>query len=180
MILWIVLGSIGGLIVLLLLIAAVMKKGYAVERSIIVDKPLDVTYHHMSSLEFQDSWSKWANIDPDMKKQYIGTDRTVGFTSKWSSPHKSVGEGEQEITKLIPNERMETEIRFFKPFKATCPGYFNVKAVNENQTKVEWGFSGNMPYPMNIMLGLMKMEATLGKDFEEGLQNMKKKIEAQG
>lgn len=178
MILWIVLGSIGGLIVLLLLIAAVMKKGYGLERSIVVDKPLEETFHFISSIETQDSWSKWANLDPDIKKQYIGTDRTVGFTSKWDSEHKNVGSGEQEIKKLIPNERMETEMRFLKPMRSVAYGYFNTEAVGENQTKVAWGFKGDFPYPFNLMMLFMDMEKMLGKDFEEGLENMKKKLEA--
>lgn len=177
MILWIVLSTIGGIIVLVLLIAAITKKSYGVERSIVVNKPLEETFHAMSSLEFQDSWSKWANLDPNMKKQYIGTDRTVGFISRWESPQKNVGEGEQEITKIIPNQRMETEIRFMKPMKAVCPGYFDTVAVGENQTKVTWGFNGKMPYPFNLFLLIMNMEVQLGKDFEEGLETMKQKLE---
>jgi len=177
MILWIVLSIIGGLIVLVLLLAAIVKKGYGVERSIVVDKSLEETFYFISSIETQDSWSKWANIDPDIKKQYVGTDRTVGFTSKWESEHKNVGAGEQEIKKLIPNQRMETEMRFLKPMRSVAYGYFNTVAVNENQTKVSWGFTGNFPYPFNVMMLVMDMEKMLGKDFEEGLENMKKKIE---
>jgi hypothetical protein len=176
-ILWIVLSAIGGLIVLVLLLAAVMKKGYSLERTIVVNKGLEDTYHFVSSIETQDSWSKWANLDPDMKKQYIGTDRTVGFISKWDSPHKNVGSGEQEIKKLIPNERVETEMRFLKPFRSVAQGYFTTNAIDENQTKVAWGFTGNMPYPFNFMLAIMNMEKMLGNDFEEGLANLKKKIE---
>lgn len=178
MILWIVLGAIGGLIVLVLLLAAVTRKDYTLERSIVVNKNLEDTYHFISSIETQDSWSKWANLDPEMKKQYIGTDRTVGFISKWDSNHKNVGSGEQEIKKLVPNERMETEMRFLKPFKSVANGYFTTVPVDENHTKVSWGFKARMPYPFNLMMVLMNMEKMLGNDFEEGLANMKKKIEA--
>ncbi len=178
MILWIVLGAIGGLIVLVLLLAAVTRKDYNLERSIVVNKNLEDTYHFISSIETQDSWSKWANLDPNMKKQYIGTDRTVGFISKWDSDHKNVGSGEQEIKKLVPNEKVETEMRFLKPFKSVAHGYFTTTAVNENQTKVAWGFKARMPYPFNLMMVMMNMERMLGNDFEEGLANMKKKIES--
>ena len=177
MILWIVLSAVGGIIVLVLLIAAVMKKGYAIERSIVVDKPLDETFHFVSSIETQNSWSKWATMDPNIKTTYLGTDRTVGFVSKWESDAKNVGHGEQEIKKIIPNERMETEMRFLKPMRSVAYGYFNTSAVGENQTKVAWGFTGNFPYPFNIMMLFMDMEGMLGKDFEEGLTNMKKMIE---
>ena len=178
MILWIVLGAIGGLIVLVLLLAAGTRKDYNLERSIVVNKNLEDTYHFISSIETQDSWSKWANLDPNMKKQYIGTDRTVGFISKWDSDHKNVGSGEQESKKLVPNEKVETEMRFLKPFKSVAHGYFTTTAVNENQTKVAWGFKARMPYPFNLMMVMMNMEKMLGNDFEEGLANMKKKIEA--
>jgi hypothetical protein len=57
-------------------------------------------------------------------------------------------------------------------------GYFTTTAVNENQTKVAWGFKARMPYPFNLMMVMMNMEKMLGNDFEEGLANMKKKIES--
>lgn len=179
LILWIVLGSLGGLIALILLLAAVMKKGYSLERSITVDKPLAETFDFISSIQNQYKWSKWANLDPNMKKSYTGTDKTVGFISKWESPHKNVGAGEQEIKKIIPNQRMEMEMRFLKPMRSTSQGYFTTTAVGENQTKVAWGFTGKMPYPFNFILAIMNMEKMLGNDFEEGLANMKKMLEAQ-
>jgi hypothetical protein len=73
---------------------------------------------------------------------------------------------------------VETEMRFLKPFKSVAHGYFTTTAVNENQTKVAWGFKARMPYPFNLMMVMMNMEKMLGNDFEEGLANMKKKIES--
>ncbi len=172
-----ILGSILGIISLLLIIAAFLKKKYNIERSVAIERNLSDTYEFISSLQNQDGFSKWANIDPDMKKEYLGIDRTIGFTSRWESNHKQVGTGEQEITKLISNERMETKMRFFKPFKGEADGYFITSKMTETETKVSWGFNSKMPYPFNIMLVLFKMEEKLGADFELGLQNMKNQME---
>jgi hypothetical protein len=38
---------------------------------------------------------------------------------------------------------------------------------------VNWGFNGKMPYPMNLMLAFMNMDEMLGKDLQDGLNNLK-------
>ncbi len=179
MIVWIILGAIGGLIALVLIIAALSKKDFAVERSITVNKPLPETYDFLTSLQKQNQWSKWALTDPNMKTTYIGTDKTVGFISKWESQHKQVGEGEQEITKLIPNQRIETELRFQKPMRSVANGHFTVAAEGDEHTRVAWGFTSRTPWPFNAFMLFFNMENAVGKDFEEGLGNMKRMIEAE-
>lgn len=179
MIVWIILGSLGGLIALILIIAAFSKKDFAVERTTVVNKPISETFDFLSSLETQDKWSKWTQLDPDMKKTYIGTDKTVGFISRWESQHKQVGEGEQEIKKLVPNQRIETELRFMKPMKSIANAYFTLAEAGENQTKVAWGFTSTTPWPFNVFMLFFNMENAIGKDFDEGLSNMKKLIEAE-
>ncbi len=51
------------------------------------------------------------------------------------------------------------------------------ESSSENATKVKWGFSGRMDYPMNLMLLFMNMEEMLGKDLDKGLQNLKAVLE---
>ncbi len=38
--------------------------------------------------------------DPLMKKQFKGTDGTVGFLYAWDSQNNEVGKGEQEIERI--------------------------------------------------------------------------------
>ncbi|HLP53491.1 MAG TPA: SRPBCC family protein [Fluviicola sp.] len=177
MILWIVLGAIVGLIALVLIAALFVKRDYSVERTIVVGKSNDETFNFLKLLRNQDRFSKWANIDPNMKKEYVGTDGTTGFISKWESDHKQVGHGEQEIKRIVEGERIESELRFLKPFAAVANGYMTTTPVSENETRVAWGFNSRMNYPMNILLVAMSMEKVLAKDFDEGLSNMKKIIE---
>jgi hypothetical protein len=164
-------------IALFLVIALFIKKDYQVERETIIEKPKDEVFAYLKSLKNQNEWSVWSQMDPNMKNEYIGIDGTVGFISKWKGNNK-VGEGEQEIKKITAGERIDNELRFMKPWKSSSEAYFITEAISESSTKVKWGLKGNMPYPMNAMSIIMNMDKMLGKDFQQGLENLKKKLES--
>jgi uncharacterized protein YndB with AHSA1/START domain len=172
-ILKIVLLSIGGIIALLLIIALFMKKDFAIEREVTINKTKPEVFAYLLALKNQDKFSVWAMKDPNMKKTYTGADSTVGFVSAWDSENGDVGKGEQEIKKITPGERIDYELRFIKPFESTNNAYMATEAVTENQTKVKWGFHGKMVYPTNIMPLFCDMDKMLGKDLETGLTNLK-------
>jgi RimJ/RimL family protein N-acetyltransferase len=161
-----------GLIALVLIAALIMPKDYAVEREITVDRPIAEVYDYLESLRNQNNWSVWAKRDPNIKMEFKGTDRTVGFTYYWQG-NDEVGKGEQEITKITKGERIDTQLRFLEPFESTSDAYLITESAGENATKVKWGFNGNMPYPMNVMLPFLGIEKSVGKDFSDGLTNLK-------
>jgi uncharacterized membrane protein len=166
------------LIVAIVLIAAFfMPKNYAVEREITINKPVDSVFNYVKSLKNQNEFSVWANIDPKMKSTYKGTDGTVGSISAWESEVENVGVGEQEITKITEGKRIDFALRFKKPMEDNAIGFMSTESAAGNQTKVKWGISGVMPYPMNIMLPMMKMDQMIGNDLQKGLENLKAKME---
>lgn len=150
---------------------------YRVQREVIINKPKAEVFSYLKMLKNQNDWGPWAKKDPAMKQEFRGTDGTIGFTSHWSSDHDEVGEGEQEIKKITEGERIDTELRFIRPFESKSDAYMITESVTENQTKVKWGFSGSMPKPMNLMLLMMDMDKEVGKDFEEGLATLKSTLE---
>jgi len=165
-----------GIIAIFILAASLMPKDYAVEREIIIDKPKAQVFAYLKPLKNQDNWSVWMAKDPNVKKTFKGTDETVGFTSRWDG-NEEVGSGEQEIKKIIEGERIDTELRFIKPFESINDAYMITEAVGPEQTRVKWGFTGVMPIPMNVFLPFMGMEDSVGKDFSDGLKNLKKILE---
>jgi hypothetical protein len=165
------------LIVLALIAALFMKTEYAVERQITINKPKTEVFEYVKLLKNQDNFSVWAMRDPKMKKEFKGEDGTVGCISAWDSDNKEIGKGEQEIKKIAEGERIDSELRFIKPFEATDNAYFTFTAVDSIQTNVKWGFNGKMKYPMNLMLVCMNMDEMLGKDLETGLVNLKAVME---
>ncbi|NJM94746.1 MAG: SRPBCC family protein [Cytophagales bacterium] len=162
-----------------LLAALVLKKEYAVERKVVISKPKAEVFDYLKYLKNQDNYSKWATMDPDMKKEYRGTDGEPGFVSGWESQNPDVGKGEQEIKEVVEGERVNFELRFYEPFEATDNAYMTTTSTSESETEVAWGFDGKMPYPMNLMLLFMDMEGMIGADLETGLGRLKTILESQ-
>ncbi len=154
-----------------------VKKEYTVSREVIVNKPKPLVFDYIRLLKNQNEYSVWATMDPDMKKEFRGTDGTSGFVSAWDSENKNVGKGEQEILKVVDGERVDYEIRFIKPFKSISLASMSTVLVSDSQTRIEWKFNGKMKYPMNLMLLFMNMNKMVGNDLEKGLQNLKKILE---
>lgn len=165
-----------GLAVLILLLMLLAPKSYHVSRSIVIDRPKWELYAVLRSLIKQEEWSPWVQKDPNMERNYEGVDGQVGFVSHWKG-NKQVGEGEQEITNLIENQRVETQLRFIKPFKSVSEAYLDLLENQEGKTKVTWGFSGKHVMPMNIIMLFMDMDKVMGRDFNEGLTNLKELME---
>jgi uncharacterized protein YndB with AHSA1/START domain len=158
-----------------LLAALVMKKEYTIEREITINKPKADVFNYVKLLKNQEHYNKWTMMDPNAKREYKGTDGTVGFVLSWDSQNKNVGQGEQEITKLAEGERIDIDLRFVRPFKSEAKTHMVTEQISETQTKVKWVFEGKSPYPMNIMIPAM--DNMLGKDLATSLDNLKAVME---
>jgi len=159
--------------------ALFVNSNYHVERQTIINKDKDSVFNFLKYLENQSKFSKWANVDPMMKKGAHGIDGTVGFYTTWESDNPNVGKGEQEIIAIKDGERIDYELRFLAPFKATEPAYIITQSTPDNKTIVTWGFNGHMNYPMNLMLVIYDFEKTIGDDLQQGLNNLKLLLEKQ-
>lgn len=165
------------IIVLIVLLALIAPKTYNVSRSITVNKPVSEVFNYLKFIKNQDEWSPWKKKDPNMKQEHIGTDGQVGFVAKWEG-NKEVGTGEQEITGITENKSVNSQLRFYKPWKSQSDAYLTVKELDANSTKVVWGFSGVNKPPSNIFFLFFNMDKTVGKDFEEGLADLKRILES--
>lgn len=169
--------ALAALIVLFLIIGIFLRKDYSVTREIVINKPKTLVFEYLRILKNQKNFSVWSSADPAMKTSYRGTDGQEGFVSAWDSENKNVGKGEQEIIKIVNGERIDYELRFLKPFKSVSWAFITTNSVDENHTRVRWGFTGKMKYPANLTLLFMNMEKMVGNDLEKGLQNLKPLLE---
>jgi hypothetical protein len=169
--------SILGIIALLLVIALFLKKEFKISREITIQKPKQVVFDYIKLLTNQNNFSVWALTDPVMKKEFKGIDGTVGFVSAWDSQVKNVGKGEQEIIGMAEGERIDYELRFFKPMKATNYASMITTTEPDKSTRVIWVFEGKMKYPSNLSMLFMNLDAMLGKDLAQGLSNLKQLLE---
>ena len=163
-----------GIIALLLIIALFIKREHYVKREIVINAPRQKVFDYVKLLSNQDKFNKHAMTGPDRKREYKGTDGTVGFIYAWSG-NKKAGEGEKEIKNIIEGKRIETEIRFVKPMAATACIIMETESLSDNQTKVSWSNGGTLKYPLNIMIPMM--EKMLPKEMDGSLSNLKNILE---
>jgi ABC-type antimicrobial peptide transport system permease subunit len=172
-----ILGIIAGIIAVVLILALIAPKGYSLQRSISINKPVKQVFEYVKSLRNQENYSKWVMTDPNKRMIYTGTDGTVGYTNEWDSDMKQAGKGKQTISKIIEEERIETRVVFIKPFAGVADIYMTTSPVTEHSTTLTWAFASKMPFPMNAMLLFINMEKMLGADMEISLKNLKRILE---
>lgn len=165
---------IPGIIALVLIVALFTRKNYNVYSEVIINAPRQKVFDYIKQLKNQDYFNKWVMVDPNMKREFKGTDGTVGFIYGWNG-NKKAGEGEQEIKAITEGKSIDTEIRFVRPFAGLAYVNMSTEAIAENQTKVSWSNVSKMSYPMNIMVSMI--EKMLVKDMDTSLGNLKRILE---
>jgi len=159
---------------LVLIIALFVKNDYTIKREVTINKPAAEVFDYIRYVKNQDHYNKWIMVDPNLKKEFKGSDGAVGFVYAWDGNDKA-GKGEQEITKIDMGRELDLEIRFLKPFEGTAHTKMVTESASENQTVVSWSMAGRSKYPMNITN--LFTGAVLGKDLETSLLNLKNILE---
>ncbi len=154
---------------LALIAAALLPKDFDSHREIIINQPKQEVYDYIKYIKNQDNFGVWQLSDPDLKASFEGEDGQVGFKYSWESD--KLGKGSQTLTYLQEGERMESELDF--GFGEPAKAYFQLEETAPDQTKVTWGLTGRSPYPLN----LMNLFFDVGRDFEQGLVNLKNVLE---
>ncbi|MEO7531258.1 MAG: SRPBCC family protein [Sediminibacterium sp.] len=168
---------VGAVIAIMLIAAALLSEDYTIETDIVINKPKQEVYNYLKILRHGEHYNKWVMQDPNLRKEFHGTDGTVGFIYKWDSDMKVVGQGEQEITALTEGKKIDYELRFFKPFKNVCGSSLVTEIVNDSQTTVSFSFYGKRNYPMRIFHFLLNLRKVLKKDLHASLVNLKTVLE---
>jgi effector-binding domain-containing protein len=175
-----VLKTIGILFLIVFAIATilsiVMPTSQRIERSILIDAKAPVVYDYLSRLSNFNKWSVWNQNDSTIRNTITGTDGTLGAFNTWVGDPGLSGEGKMTITQLEINEEIKHDITFLKPREMNAKSEFNLVEVN-GQTKVTWTFDLATPRPWNIFNLFSNIGKRMGKDFENGLFNLKALIE---
>ena len=172
--------GLGSLVGLVLLTGLMLPTEYTVSRDITIHRSKSEVFDYARMLEHQLDYSVWWKMDPNQVTTFTGEDGTVGFVAAWKSELDSVGSGEEEIVSLEKDERIGFALRFKEPFESNASSEMVFAAPDRNTTKLTWNFKGEMSYPFNVMQLFISMEDMLGKDIQEGLQNMKVILEKEG
>jgi hypothetical protein len=168
----IILYVILGLIVLFLVVAAFVGKGWSFEKNILIQSPRSRVWGHVNSLGAINAWNPWLDLDPAVTQTITGVDGTPGATYAWDSKVKNVGAGRQTILGVTAPTELTTRVEFIRPFKTLAEAYVRLEE-ERGSTRAIWGIEGSTPYPMNIMKIFGFMQKAMDRDFGKGLNRLK-------
>lgn len=164
-----------GIITFIAFLHAWSRKDYELSRTVVINRPKAEVYAYIRQLKKQSTWMPWFLNDPDYVIKYKGEDGKLGAASYWKGNNRV--EGIQKITKLHEGKLLETELLFLRPYKSLTLNYMAVKELEPDRTKMVWGVKGVHRFPASVFMWLYGMERAVGKDFETGLQNLKRILE---
>lgn len=143
------------------------------EQSIVINVPKEKVWQNVNSMKAFNTWNPWMKMDPKLVVTYKGTSGEVGDGYHWKG-NDDVGEGEQEITAIVPNEKIATKMHFIKPMNdmATSDLLLTTEGAG---TKVTW----TIDYEIETLFKPMKplMTWQMNKSFSEGLGKLKELAE---
>jgi uncharacterized protein YndB with AHSA1/START domain len=166
---------------IVLIIALFTRKGIQTMVAIDINKPQQQVFDYLVLMKNQENYNAWLMIDPKMKKDYTGTDGEQGFLLAWESKNKKDGKASQRIVAINAPEKIEIELIFESPVPSTAHYRFELTAINDTQTRVNWIYEGNpTPYyflRVSHLLLMLKKQAT--KYMQASLNNLKNILENQ-
>jgi len=116
------------------------------------------------------SWSPWEKLDPAMKRTVGGAPSGKGATYEWDG-NKKAGKGRMLITESSPS-KINIDLDFEKPFAAKNKTEITLVPQGDS-TQIIWSMTGARPLMFKLMGLFMNFDKMIGKDFEEGLANIR-------
>lgn len=169
-----ILGIVVVVVVAFAVIGMFLPRQVNVSRSVSVAAPPDAVFPYVNSLKATQEWAPWLERDPDVKLAYEGPEDGVGAKMSWTSDHPQVGNGKQEITESVENEKVITALDFGDMGTANASFVLDPSGAS---TTVTWDLDVDMGAgPIGRWMGLM-MDKWVGADYEAGLANLKKLVE---
>lgn len=157
-----------GLVATVLLAILLISEKYHFEKSITINAPAEKNYPHISSMKSFNEWNPWLKLDPNLKMEYTGTSGQIGEEYCWKSEKEDVGNGCQEITALVPNQKQSTKMAFEGMGDATSEVILTPQG---SSTKVTWTMDCELERPKNLFK--LFMNGAMDKSYGEGLAKLK-------
>ena len=161
--------------VVVLIVSLFLPSSYRVERSLEMQARPEALFAQVSALKKWTNWTAWTAAKyPDMEVSFSGPESGVGATYTWDG--KSTGHGVLKLTRAEPARGIGYDLAFDHG-KYVSRGAIEYVPAGDG-LKVTWSNEGDLGWnPISRIFGLL-MDKMMGPDFEEGLRNLKQRLEA--
>jgi uncharacterized protein YndB with AHSA1/START domain len=169
---------LGGLLILLLVLvvaAYFLPRGYRIERTVEIAAPPGQVFEWVGNLEKWRAWGVWYERDPAMAVT-VSTDPGPAEAGGWVSwQSETQGNGTARLVKAEPPWSAVYDLSF-EGFDMTSRGSFRLEPTDAG-VRVIWTDSGDLGLnPVYRWFGLM-LDQMVGADFEAGLARLKALVE---
>lgn len=166
--------AIAIIVAAILIYAAAKPNNFRVSRTANIAAAPARIFPLVNNLADHSKWSPFAR-DPKMNNKVSvpaeGTGARVDFDGSCT--------GSLAITDSTPLSRIEMRLLMTKPMKADNLIEFGFVPYSGNSTDVTWTMSGAQPYLGKLMSVFINCDKMVGKQFEQGLADLKKLSEQQ-
>ena len=157
------------IIILWVIIAFISPKEMKTSQSIVINRTPYVVYDQVNNLKLWNNWSPWVKKDPGMTQKFSDNHVGIGAVVRWESEKE--GDGEQTIVESYAPKKIRTAL-VFTDWDGTTYSNWKFEEVSDGKTKVTWDLEGSeLPFILRP-LGF-GWNASLEKDYKNGLQNLK-------
>jgi hypothetical protein len=171
-----VLGAFVLAIVIVLALAAGKPDKIHVERSVVMKGTPAQVFPYANDFTKFTTWIPWTALDPNQTTEFSDPPTGIGAWYTWSG-NDDVGSGRMELLLAEPDKVIH-QLEFIEPFASRAQATLSMKAVDEGKVEVTWAFDQDADFGTKVMCVFMDMDKMLGPDFEKGLGNLQKLVEA--
>ena len=174
----IIFGVIAALVVIvgvILLMASRKPDSFAYARTRRIAASPEALFAMINDLRQMNRWNPYALREKGGKAEYSGAPSGPG--QRFDFAGSKSGTGFVEILESTPASSVVMRLAMVKPFKFDNRVDFTIRPMDSG-TDVTWAMSGKQPLLGKAMLLFIDCDKMMGRDFEEGLSNMKKLAEA--
>ncbi|HEY0981304.1 SRPBCC family protein [Schlesneria sp.] len=163
--------AVAALLAVFLVVVALRPSTYRVSRSISVNASPGTVFDHVNVMQRWQKWSPFENVDPAMKRVFEGPEAGGGAVYRWEGNHQ-IGTGSNTIVESRPNELIRFKLEMLKPHCGTNDVDFQFQPDAQG-TKVTWTMQGRLNFITKIIDLIIGMDAMIGRQFQEGLKQLK-------
>lgn len=166
----IIIGVLLGLIALYLVLCLVGPKKVHVVRTAEIEAPAAVIYGYVYDFHQWVQWSPWQLKDTTIVNTYSGRPFGAGSVNSWTS--KKSGSGSQEIIEEDAPRLLKTRLQI-DGWDGNSITEMKLEEKEGCKTLMSWTMDDEKNAPFFMRGMMIMMSGFIGRDFKDGLQNLK-------
>ena len=160
---------------LLIVISFFLPSEFSVERNKTINAPVEVVFSQVNNLHNWDKWDPWVKRDSTIVSKFEGPEEGVDSKRTWTSEQS--GEGSMKIIESLTNKKIVNQLILISEWGETESRSIFEFESNDQGTILTWGMEGDFGKNPIMKYMVLMMDKWVGKDYEQGLANLKEHCE---